>query len=244
MKPDSAGELMHSIKALGNTTSIMSNESISGELIAKDRAGLTALLLYSLPIAAISIFCNYYVDRPLSLFVKAHLYANRHWSDYTSNLPDILMVMVVSVSVLSYILYLFRKSKHINDINTFLFKYLAISQPVAFVAKSTVKIVFGRIESRVWLQNPGQYGFHWFQGGFNFNGFPSGHMIVFTALFAVIWRCHPDLKKMLALMLTALGTLLVATNYHFLSDVICGAYLGILIEAAIFPVITRQETAS
>lgn len=222
----------------------MSNESISGELIAKNRAGLPALLLYSLPVALISIFCIYYVDRPLSLFVKAQLYANRHWSNFTSNLPDILMVMVVSVSVLSYILYLFRKSKHINDTTTFLFKFLAISQPAAFIAKSTFKIVFGRIETRVWLQNPGQYGFHWFHGGSNFNGFPSGHMVVFTALFAVIWRCHPDLKKILVLLLMALGTLLVATNYHFLSDVICGAYLGILVEALMFPVIERRETAS
>ena len=137
---------------------------------------------------------------------------------------------VIIISALSCLAYLFRKYKHEYDKRTYLLKLVAVSLPVSFMVKTVLKDVFGRVETRIWLQHSQQYGFHWFHGGFRFDGFPSGHMVVFTTLFAAIWRIYPKYKKLLVVLLVVLGTLLIATNYHFLSDVVCGTYLGFLIE--------------
>ncbi len=189
------------------------------------------MILYSLPVAAVAIICIFYVDRPLSLFVQSHLYGNKVWSDITSTIPDALLATVIIISTLSCTAYLSRKYKHVYDTRTFLLKVVAISLPVSYVVKTALKVVFGRIETRIWLQNSQQYGFHWFHGGFRFDGFPSGHMVVFATLFSAIWRIYPKYKIALVLLLAVLGVLLLATNYHFLSDVICGTYLGLLVES-------------
>ncbi len=205
-----------------------------------DRSELVMLLLYSLPVTVLAVFCVYYIDRPISLFVQTQLYASTFWSNLTSRLPDSLLMVVIFISAGSYILYFFRKVKHLYDTKTFLLKFMAITLPVSFIGKSLSKIVFGRIETRVWLQDPQQYGFHWFYSGSHFSGFPSGHMVVFTTLAAAIWRFYPRHKKILCLSLAVLGALLIATNYHFLSDVICGTYLGLLIEALMFFIMRQQ----
>ena len=219
---------------------MMSNTVFSRGQSGADRSELVMLLLYSLPVTVLAVICIYYVDRPISLFVQSQLYSGTIWSNLTSKLPDILLMVVVIISAVSYLLYLFRKVKHVYDSITFLLRFVAITLPVSFIGKSLSKLVFGRIETRFWLQDPQQYGFHWFYGGSQYSGFPSGHMVVFTTLIAAIWRFYPQHKKILCSSLAVLGTLLIATNYHFLSDVICGAYLGLLIEALMFFIMKQR----
>ena len=208
----------------------------------REMAGFNALILVvSLPVALMVLICNYFVDRPVSMFVKKQLYGNIVWSELTSQLPDALLLAVVLISGVSYLLYWSKKNKRPYDANMLLFKSVALSLPVAYVVKSILKNIFGRIETRVWLRDSQQYGFHWFDGGPGFSGFPSGHVAVFTTLAAAIWRTYPHQKPLLCLSLLILGILLVTTNYHFVSDVICGAYLGVLIESSMFVITKHKE---
>lgn len=108
--------------------------------------------------------------------------------------------------------------------------FIALSLPVSYFVKTVMKYIFGRVETRAWLLNQHLYGFHWLQNDANFSGFPSGHMIVFTTLFAAIVRYHAEYKALCYTLLGVLAVLLVATNYHFIGDVIFGTYSGFLIE--------------
>ena len=105
--------------------------------------------------------------------------------------------------------------------------------------KSLAKFVFGRVNTRVWLEQPDLYGFHWFQRRQGCEGFPSGHMVVIVTLLAVLWRLYPKQRPWCLLLGLLLGAALVATDYHFLSDVLAGAYLGALVEAVIFRLLVR-----
>jgi membrane-associated phospholipid phosphatase len=109
--------------------------------------------------------------------------------------------------------------------------------PAAYVVKSFLKYVFGRTTTRYWLLKPDLYGFHWFHGGGFYAGFPSGHMAVFTALTASLWRLYPHYRAICAIFLLILAFPLIETNYHFLSDVIAGAYLGVIVEACTYKVL-------
>jgi membrane-associated phospholipid phosphatase len=103
------------------------------------------------------------------------------------------------------------------DTHTRFFQLVAITIPLTYFLKSTLKHSVDRIDTRFWLRHPGFKEFHWFHGGGNYTSFPSGHMAVFMALVIALWRFYPRHH-------------LIMTNYHFISDVIAGAYLGFLVN--------------
>jgi len=118
------------------------------------------------------------------------------------------------------------------DAKTNLLGFIALILPTAFVFKSVLKFLFGRVETRFWLKNQQLYEFHWLHGTANFNGFPSGHMIVFATLFAAVARYCAGQRLLCYSLLALLALLLVTTNYHFVGDVISGLYLGLLLESS------------
>lgn len=201
---------------------------------------MTSLSLLFLPTTIVITLAIFFLDRPVGRFIQQKLYHNRIWGSLTGNLPDTLLVMVGLITVACYLAYRIRVRRHNQDAATMLLHYVAYALPASFMAKTVLKLLFGRIETRYWLHNPQQYGFHWLHGGENFSGFPSGHMAVFATLFAAIWRIYPRQKRGLSLLLLVLALLLMATNYHFLSDVIAGTYLGLAAEATLFAVIGRK----
>lgn len=194
----------------------------------------------SVPLALLVYLCIDHLDRTVSMLVMRYLYRNESWSRYTSSIPDLLFMTVLLTTAAAYSLYRYRFSRGANDRTTLTCKLLAFVAPASFIAKSVLKFVFGRTNTREWLLAPQQYGFHWFQGGGNYSGFPSGHMAVFTALTAVIWRFHPRYRGVCLAFLLLMALALILTNYHFVSDVIAGAYLGLLVELCIWRIVRES----
>lgn len=192
------------------------------------------LMVTGLLLLPIIILCVLYLDIPLALFVKNHLYANPAWSRTTANLPDLLLMVVLLSMFGSCCLYLVRSRKGIYDQLTSLAKHVLWVAPASFLVKTGLKLAFGRGNTRYWLLDPGLNGFHWFQMKDHCDGFPSGHMLVIVALLAALWRFYPKTRPLGILVSILLGVALIATNYHFLSDVIAGAYFGIAVEFVVY----------
>lgn len=101
------------------------------------------------------------------------------------------------------------------------------------VAKDQLKFLFGRTWPESWTgSNPsfirdGVYGFNFLQGGGSYQSFPSGHMAAVCAILSVLWLWYPRLKVLWTIVGIVVGAGLVGANYHFLSDVVAGAFLGI-----------------
>ena len=194
----------------------------------------------ALLLTAIIVLCVRFLDIPVALYVQNRFYCDAQWSRLTSDLPDLLLVLVLTTTLVACSLYLVRAKKRIFDNATSFDKLITCTAPVAYLTKSGLKFVFGRVNTRCWLQEPGLYGFHWFQRRVGCDGFPSGHMIVIVALLAALWRFYPKCRPLCLVAAIVLGVVLIATNYHFLSDVIAGAYVGVLIEAFIFRLLIRE----
>jgi membrane-associated phospholipid phosphatase len=194
----------------------------------------TVVFVSLLPVILTTCFCMAYLDADVVLLVKHYLYANRGWSRYTSSIPDFLLLLVVFITVGSYCLYRVRVTFAGLETSTIMFKVLAVVAPISYISKTILKYIFGRVTTREWLMNPQSMAFHWLNGAEYFTGFPSGHMVVFTAVAAVLWRFQPRCRPICLVVLTVLGLLLLATNYHFLSDVIAGGYVGVLVEVVVF----------
>jgi membrane-associated phospholipid phosphatase len=194
----------------------------------------------ALLLAPILVLCVQFVDVPLALYVKEHLYGNRHWSRLTSDLPDLLLIVVLVTTLLALSLYLVRTRKGIYDDATSFDKLLAWAAPVSYLAKDVLKSVFGRVNTRTWLQDPQLYRFDWFERRQGFEGFPSGHMLVIVTLLAAAWRFYPRSRGLCLSLAIILGVALIVTDYHFLSDVLAGAYLGIGVEAVVFRMLLKN----
>ena len=188
----------------------------------------------------IIVVCVYFVDLPVALFVKSRLYANAGWSEMTSDLPDLLSMVVLFSMLVSLLVYLVRTRKGLYDDTTAFFKLVLWISPSSYLVKTLLKMVFARVNTRHWLCEHSLYGFYWFQRESGFEGFPSGHMLVIGALLAAAWRFYPRTRALCLATATLLGIALVATNYHFVSDVIAGAYLGLLVEAVAFTFLIRD----
>jgi membrane-associated phospholipid phosphatase len=107
--------------------------------------------------------------------------------------------------------------------------------------KMILKWIFGRTEAHNWLFHPERYGFHWFAGSEGYLGFPSGHMMVFTPLFLALWDFFPRYRVYYVTVWLFLGIALIVTEYHFLSDVAAGIYVGILIYQLVVAALNRES---
>ena len=191
----------------------------------------SALPVALAPVALAAYYCIGHLDRDVAEFVRQHLYASTWWRHTTGSLPDFLAILVVSVTAVSYSLFRRRAYRHGIDGLAVMYKTLSVVAPASYVVKTALKYAFGRTNTREWLRSPQEYGFHWFSGDVHHSGFPSGHMLVATALAATVWRFRPRYRPACLGLLAVLAMAMVATDYHFVSDVIAGTYAGLVVEA-------------
>ena len=196
--------------------------------------------MFLLALAAI-VACNYLIDAQAALIIQRVLYGNRYWVEATGNIPDLLLPAVSCIALSGWMIYLVRKRSGLHDALTDLALVVSWSLPTSYICKTLLKFVFGRVNTRQWLLDSSLYGFHWFHGTGVFNGFPSGHMVVFTTFASALWRIYPRYRGFYAGVLLLLGVALIATNYHFVSDVIAGAVVGIMVEAAVVNLLRRRQ---
>jgi membrane-associated phospholipid phosphatase len=201
-----------------------------------------AIMFTSFILAAIITFLSIcFYDKLLAIYISNSLVKHSIWHKYTNDIPDFLFLTVCITTAFAYIIYRTRIRKGIYNKDTIFFQIIMYAVPATYAFKSFLKYVFGRTTTREWLLKPELYGFHWFQGGGLNAGFPSGHMAVFSAMTASLWRFYPRYRVFYAIFLLILAVALIATNYHFLSDVIAGAYLGVFVEACTYKVVTKAS---
>jgi membrane-associated phospholipid phosphatase len=109
---------------------------------------------------------------------------------------------------------------------------LCLAVLVALAMKDELKWIFGRTWPESWLGiNPSWirdhvYNFRFFHGWQGRASFPSGHMTVIAAAAGVLWNASPRLRRLSLALVVLVAVGLICGNYHFLSDVIAGVYLG------------------
>lgn len=109
----------------------------------------------------------------------------------------------------------------------------SVSLIVAEAIKNQLKFVFGRTWPDTWIDsNPslihdGVFGFNFFHGGNGYTSFPSGHTTVICAVISVLWIFYPRFRVLWLLIALAVAVGLVGADYHFLSDVFGGAFVGV-----------------
>jgi membrane-associated phospholipid phosphatase len=179
------------------------------------------------------ILSHFYLDAPIALFFNKELNASSQLGgpiEHLTHLASYLFLIVCAIGIGGWAVYLWLRYSGIENEHRRFFQLISITVPSAFLLKSFLQDVFGAPSPHVWLDDPGRWGFHWYSGAGYLNAFPSGHMAVFTPLFIALWRYYPRYRHFFLALWLLLAGGLIATDSHFLSDVIAGAYLGFLVD--------------
>ena len=97
---------------------------------------------------------------------------------------------------------------------------------LAYATNHLLKIVFGRPVPLTLSRTDAQLVFHFFHGNHH-SSFPSGHMALLAAFAGVLWQAYPGTRLFLVFVLCVAGAAIVAGNWHYVSDIIAGAALGL-----------------
>jgi membrane-associated phospholipid phosphatase len=89
-----------------------------------------------------------------------------------------------------------------------------------------LKPAFGRAVPWLYFARH-NYGFHPFQVSSLLGSFPSGHAVLAGALASVLWVSCPKGRPSYLATSALLASLLVLGEWHFLSDLVAGTFVGI-----------------
>lgn len=93
------------------------------------------------------------------------------------------------------------------------------------INESTLKFVFGVPNPKAVLHGT-QHAFNLISGSSN-SSFPSGHMVLAGAFAGVLMRLYRISVLPLSALLLIAAVLLIVGDWHFISDVIAGTFVGI-----------------
>jgi len=176
------------------------------------------------------IISHHFFDRGIAVFFGELLKNNGLLKTYAADIPDLLFPIASVITCISWIAFYLLRRKNICSPYAQFFHLIGWTVPLSFFLKTILKNVFGMTNTRAWLVHREEFGFHWFQGGGNYSSFPSGHMAVFMVLVIALIRYFPRFRFAGLLFLLMLAAALVVTDYHFLSDVVAGAFIGLIVD--------------
>jgi membrane-associated phospholipid phosphatase len=170
-----------------------------------------------------------WLDRPVALFFHNTVARPATFAKLTYA-PDPMVPLAVTVFVVLGLMNL--SGRALSRLQTCAL-LCSLSLIVAELTKIQLKLVFGRTWPDTFRDtNPsflrdGVYGFNLFHGGHGYASFPSGHTAVTCAVISVLWIYYPAWRWLYVLAVLAVALGLIGANYHFVSDVIAGGFVGI-----------------
>jgi len=162
-----------------------------------------------------------------------------------TQLPDLLTaVWAVLLILLPTLVFATRAARPTFDLRAVML--IGSSFVLASTVKMLLKVSFGRTWPETWIHdNPslirdGVYGFFPFHGGSGWSAFPSGHMTVVMSFVVIACHLWPRFAPLWIALAGGAALGLVGMNFHFISDVIAGGYVGSASAAVVLWLASRR----
>jgi len=185
--------------------------------------------LWALALCVVAVgLCIAYVDRPLAEWLDAHVRHTEFWEALNLALYPFLLVVVAALFFLLGCGISLIAGRPLRP-------WTAIPILCSWSAMWAIasEIILKRIFGRGWVDptfvRDHQYGFHFLHGETHWDAFPSGTAAVSFAILSVLWILKPRWRAAGTVTVILLSIAVVIGNYHWLSDVIAGGFLGVTI---------------
>ncbi len=188
------------------------------------RPGAAAAALFPVLVVASIAFA----DRPVADFVHAAFHGDRVfvWLTWIAEPVGPLSIVVLAAAGVAAL------GGRMPEGGTRVMVDAAVASLLAIAMVSQFKLAFGRAWPETWVaDNPswirdGVYGFFPFHGGTGWTSFPSGHTATIAAPMAVFWSGFPRVRLLWPALVLLVAIGLLGADFHFLGDVLAGAWLG------------------
>ncbi|HZS83317.1 MAG TPA: phosphatase PAP2 family protein [Stellaceae bacterium] len=198
------------------------------EAVIVARRGPARLLLAVGSCAASTAAAFEFADRPLAIFAHRHLHGAAIFPALT-HIPEVLAGLAALILIA---FALSRARRRLWGPLGMVLLRCSVSLAAALMVKDELKYVFGRTWPETWVNNNpsfignGTFGFFPLHGGQGWASFPSGHTTTICAIAAVLWVHWPRFRWLYAAVTALVAIGLLGADYHWLSDIIAGGYLG------------------
>ena len=179
--------------------------------------------------AAGVIASDLWLDQPLALFVHRTV-ADKTIFVWLQRLPVVFFLL--SSLILAWCGLWTLMERPLSRVQS-----IGLACSITFIATNLItnqlKYAFGRTWPETWIENNpsliqnGVFGFNPFHGGLGFASFPSGHVAAVCAVMAVLWWSYARLRPIYVACIAAVAVSLIGANYHFLSDILAGIFVGL-----------------
>lgn len=178
------------------------------------------------------LVCWAWIDRPLALWIDAHRLGRVAQNDFRP--LTVLPNPLIPIGALAFLVLGLRALAGARlGRPSFVIFACWCALVTTETIKNGLKWVFGRPWPVGWrgeepsLVRTGDYAFHWFAGGAANSSFPSGHMAAAAAVLGVLWIYCPRLRVTCVALMILVAAGLLVSNFHFVGDVLAGAFTGI-----------------
>jgi membrane-associated phospholipid phosphatase len=178
-------------------------------------------LLTLLACAALAALCFAKIDVPVALRVWS---LRHHLSSLNAAFGTTLILTAESAVVLALIISRLVRG-HLSRFSETLAIACLASICAYGVNDQVLKPFFG-VQEPADVVHGARHAIH-FLMGFASSSFPSGHMVLAGAFAGVFMRIYRGSIRLFCALLLLAAALLVLGDWHFVSDVIAGAFLGI-----------------
>ena len=165
------------------------------------------------------------LDLPVAAFVSSNLSRAPLYGLTTRVLGTLSLVVVLA---LTFLVAAGLSALSGRRMASFLRTPLLCSWSVLWALATTIvlKRLFGRSSIDPVRLARSVYDFHPFRGAWGHEAFPSGTTTIASAILSVLWiRLQPS-RLAGALLLAVIGVALIATNSHWVSDILAGLFFG------------------
>jgi membrane-associated phospholipid phosphatase len=185
-------------------------------------------LLIGLAVTAALVAAAYiHVDRPVTFYFRDHALDHRHLK-WVTRLPETLLVLSPVVLLAGLIRSRFGPWTRPQKAAVAAAASTLLTAPAVVL----LKLTFGRYcpdlaaAKGPSLLHGGAYGFNLFHAGAAYWAFPSGHTACTLSALSVAMVAFRRWRLLLWSIAGLVAVVLVVLNYHFVGDVIAGAFLG------------------
>ena len=187
-----------------------------------------ALILTLLLGFVLCTVCYIMVDRPVAFFVHDHAWNHVPFFLWLTLPPPIVQAWTPAVLTVCVIGRIWKPFPQWE----LALVTACISLLLADQFRESLAFVCGRAWPETWVNNNpslignGTFGFYPFRSSTEYSCFPSGHAARIGAAAAVVWIVYPKWRWACLFVMTATAGGLLGMNYHFLSDIIAGGFIG------------------
>lgn len=190
-----------------------------------------------LPLAAVTLICfllSLFADKKLVVFLRGHQdYLFINLFEFVTAFGDATWWLSAFGAGLCFCIFILKTNYYSQLQKTAekykqIFLYLILSCLISGIIHHVIKIILGRYRPR-YLFSENLYGVSPFNFDIAYNSFPSGHTQTIFSICIALSIVYPRYSAIFWLLAVAVGASRIILLAHYPSDVIFGAYLGVMI---------------